>query len=129
MRALSRLVRWVGMWPSKQLHTFVLDIFGNIGSLRYVTKALSFLVRVAKDRAAVLKAVAEANLISIVKKLPIPMFRSQLESIFFFLLYGHQHSQSMFVKLAAELPAVLGTLQSEGVTARLSWEKLAEAGM
>ena len=28
--ALSRLLSWLGMWPAKQLHTFVLDILGRI---------------------------------------------------------------------------------------------------
>lgn len=87
-----------------------------------------FTVRVAKDRSSVLKAVAEANLTAIAKKLPIPVLRSQLEPIFFFLLYGHQNSQSMFVKLASELPTILRRLLTEGVSARLTWEKLAEAG-
>ena len=74
-----------------------------------------------------LKAVTEANLTTIAKKLPIPVFRSQLEPIFFFMLYGHQNSKSMFVKLAADLPGILNRLHSEGVSARLTWEKLAEA--
>jgi len=108
--ALSRLVRWLGMWPAKQLHIFVLDI----------------LVKLAKDRVSVLKAVAEANVIMIAKQLTIPVFRAQLVDIFMFLVYGHQHSQSMFVKLVAELPTILATLQREGVTGRITWDKLTE---
>jgi len=55
------------------------------------------------------------------------VFRNQLEPIFFFMLYGHQNSQSLFVRLAGDLPSILSSLNSEGVTARLTWEKLAEA--
>ena len=91
------------------------------------TLLVHFSVRVGKERSAVLKAVTEANLTTIAKKLPIPVFRNQLEPIFFFMLYGHQNSQSLFVRLAGDLPSILSSLQSEGETARLTWEKLAEA--
>ena len=40
------------------------------------------------------------------------MFRSQLEDIFLFLVYGHQHSQDMFVKLCGCVPRVLPGLPS-----------------
>ena len=74
-----------------------------------------------------LKNVAEANVTNIVKKLTIPVFRTQLMDIFMFLVYGNQHSQTMFVKLVTELPAVLATLKREGVSAMVTWQKLAEA--
>ena len=75
---------------------------------------------------SVLKNVAEANVVNIVKKLTIPVFRTQLMDIFMFLVYGHQHSQSLFIKLVTELPAVLATLQREGATAMVTWQKVAE---
>ena len=75
---------------------------------------------------SVLKNVAETNVTKIAKKLTIPVFRTQLMDIFIFLVYGHQQSQSLFVKLATELPAVLATLQREGVSGRITWEKLSE---
>ena len=112
--ALSRLVDWLGSWPTPQaklLASFVMEILQKVG----------------QERVAVLTAVTEVTIANIAQRLPLPMFREQLEPIFFFMLYGYQNSVTAFHKIVTGLPSILSNLSSQGIGASLTKEKVAEA--
>jgi len=112
--ALSRLVDWLGSWPTPQaklLASFVMEILQKVG----------------QERVAVLTAVTEVTIANLAQRLPLPVFREQLEPIFFFMLYGYQHSVTAFHKVVTGLPSILSNLSSQGVEASLTREKVAEA--
>ena len=100
VKALSRLVDWLGSWPTSQLSSFILDI----------------LMRVGQERTAVLAAVTEVTIANLALRLPLTVFRKAVEPVFFFLLYGYQHSVTAFHSVAASLPAILTSLASQVTT-------------
>ena len=73
-----------------------------------------------------MQAVTESTILKLVKKLQFPIFRPQLEPIFFFMLYGIQRNNPMILKLVSELPKILEKLRNEGESARQNLEQLEE---
>merc|ERR1719209_2573381 len=90
---------------------------------------MEILQKVGQERVAVLTAVTEVTIANLAQRLPLPMFREQLEPIFFFMLYGYQHSVTAFHKIVTVLPSILTNLSSQGVDASLIREKVAEAAV
>jgi hypothetical protein len=96
VRALVRQVDSLGSWPTTRLSAFVLDI------LQRAAEA---------DRTAVLCAVTDTTIANMALRLPLAVFRAQLEPVFF-MLYGSQHSMAAFHRVVSSMPSVLGSLAS-----------------
>ena len=94
-----------GIWPYKNLHHHILAICS----------------RISVYHPDIVRRIAEENVINMLKKMTIPLYRSQLETLVLYLVYGNQESVSMVTQLCAHLPA---TLHSFGQVQRITHNKI-----
>jgi len=109
---VTRLCVWLSLWPCSHTPSFLLALLRQL--------------RDSSGRASILHKVAETATPNIVSKLTLPVFRSQLEGLFFFLLYGSQSSLTVFLSLVRPLADLLKKLKTDSSASEL-YLKLVEA--
>ena len=80
-----------------------------------------------RGQVEILDRTAKENVRKILPKLVFPMFRNQLEDIFFFLLYGSQNTPTTFLSILPTLPSTLEKLSLESPTTSTIISRLVEA--
>jgi len=111
VKAVSSLVTWLGIWPYKNLHQHILAICS----------------RISVYHPDIVKRIAEENVQGMVKKLTLPIYRTQLEPVFLYLAYSNQNSRTQITQLVNSMPSMLTSfLPDPGDPGRLSWQRLSE---
>ena len=113
VKTISSLVDWLGLFPYVKLaqHT------------------LAICARVATVQPDLVRRVAREKVVGIIKKLSIPLLRSQLEPVFVYLVMSNQSCELMMNSVCSVLPSVLSSLELESSPAsKETWRNLAECG-